>query len=211
MTGYAERTGLGSDRPALRYLWTDAFAVGNFLALARATAQPRFAEVALRLVDQVHHVLGRFRDDDPRTGWISGLDEREGEAHPTRGGLRIGKKLRERRPGEPFDERLEWDRDGRYFHYLSKWMHALDQVSRWTREPLGRRLGEVEHLGAVGEQRRIALAEVELSGVDLAEVDEEIGLEVGVATSERAQRPEQPSRAGQKLVRRNARFPSPAA
>jgi hypothetical protein len=30
------------------------------------------------------------------------------------------------------DERLEWDRDGQYFHYLTKWMHALDQVTRAT-------------------------------------------------------------------------------
>jgi hypothetical protein len=43
-----------------------------------------------------------------------------GAAHPTRGGLRIGKKLPERRPGEAFQERLEWERDGQYFHYLTK-------------------------------------------------------------------------------------------
>jgi len=55
-----------------------------------------------------------------------------GEMHPTRGGLRIGKSLPERGPNEAFDERLEWDRDGQYFHYLSKWMHALDQVTRAT-------------------------------------------------------------------------------
>ena len=36
MTGFAERTGLTSDRPQQRYLWTDAFAVCNFLGLARA-------------------------------------------------------------------------------------------------------------------------------------------------------------------------------
>ncbi|HEY0712989.1 MAG TPA: hypothetical protein VGF45_09970, partial [Polyangia bacterium] len=33
---------------------------------------------------------------------------------------------------EPYDSRLEWERDGQYFHYLTKWMHALDQVARWT-------------------------------------------------------------------------------
>src|SRR5512134_1663563 len=105
MTGFAERTGLGSERAQQRYLWTDAFAVCNFLGLARATGEKRYAQLALRLVDQVHHVLGRFRADDPRSGWISGLGEPEGESHPTRGGLRIGKKLPERPPGEPFDER----------------------------------------------------------------------------------------------------------
>jgi hypothetical protein len=30
------------------------------------------------------------------------------------------------------DERLEWDRDGQYYHYLTKWMHALNRVSRVT-------------------------------------------------------------------------------
>jgi hypothetical protein len=135
MLAFAERTGIVSDRPQQRYLWTDAFAVCNCLALAEVTGEERYGALALRLVDQVHRVLGRHRSDDPRTGWLSGLDEREGEAHPTRGGLRIGKKLPERRRGEPLDEELEWDRDGQYFHYLTKWMHALDQVSRSTGDP----------------------------------------------------------------------------
>jgi len=79
-------------------------------------------------------VLGRYRVDDSRKGWISGLGAEEGALHPTRGGLRIGKELPERHTDEPFDERLEWDRDGQYFHYLTQWMHALDQVTRATRE-----------------------------------------------------------------------------
>ena len=132
MMGFAERSGLTSGRPPQRYLWTDAFAVCNFLGLARVTGEELYAELALRLVDQVHHTLARHRGDDSRSGWISGLGEREGEAHPTRGGLRIGKRLPERGPNEPFDEQLEWDRDGQYFHYLAKWMHALDQVARAT-------------------------------------------------------------------------------
>lgn len=135
MTQFAERTGLTLDRPRQRYLWTDAFAVCNFLGLARVTGEARYTALALALVDQVHHVLGRHRADEPRVGWISGLDEREGEAHPTRGGLRIGKKLPERGPDQPYDESLEWDRDGQYFHYLTKWMHALDQVSSATGDP----------------------------------------------------------------------------
>jgi hypothetical protein len=149
MTGFAERTGLTSDGPRQRYLWTDAFAVCNFLGLARLTSESRFLDLALRLVDQVHHVLGRYREDDPRTGWISGLPDEEGESHPTRGGLRIGKKLPERRSGEQLDEVLEWDRDGQYFHYLTQWMHALDQVSSSTKDPQfnlwARELGEVAH------------------------------------------------------------------
>jgi len=133
MLRFAERTGLASEKPQRRYLWTDAFAVTNFLGLARATKEQRYADLALRLVDAVHRTLGRYRDDDSRKGWISGLGEKEGELHPTRGGLRIGKALPERKPEEPFDERLEWDRDGQYFHYLTKWMHALDQMARFTK------------------------------------------------------------------------------
>jgi hypothetical protein len=135
MEDFAQRTGLTSEHPPRRYLWTDAFAVCNLLGLARVTDKKRYKELALNLADQVHHTLGRHRSDDPRSGWISGLDEHEGEAHPTRGGLRIGKPLPERRPNDPFDEQLEWERDGQYFHYLTKWMHALDQLSRATGQP----------------------------------------------------------------------------
>jgi hypothetical protein len=135
MVGFAERTGLTSESRPRRYLWTDAFAVCNWLGLARTTGEQSYWDLALRLVDRVHHTLGRHRYDDPRSGWISGLGEGEGEAHPTRGGLRIGKAFPDRCPEETFDERLEWDRDGQYFHYLTKWMHALDQVSRSTKEP----------------------------------------------------------------------------
>jgi len=137
MQDFARCTGL--DPPTSspkRYLWTDAFAVCNELGLFQRTNDPAYRDLALHLVGQVHHVLGRHRDDDPRTGWISGLREQEGELHPTIGGLRIGKKLNERMEGEPFDERLEWDRDGQYYHYLTKWMHALSRVSRVTGDPV---------------------------------------------------------------------------
>jgi hypothetical protein len=135
MGGFAERTGITSDGPQQRYLWTDSFAVCNLLGLARATGDEQHRRLALRLVDRVHQVLGRHRSDAPRKGWISGLSDREGENHPTLGGLRIGKRLAERGPGDAFDERLEWDRDGQYFHYLTRWMHALDLVARSTRGP----------------------------------------------------------------------------
>ncbi len=134
MNRFAERSGLASGQPR-RYLWTDAFAVCNYLGLARTTGEQDYRERALQLVDQVHHTLGRHRDDDRRSGWISGLSEQQGEQQPTRGGLRIGKDLPERGPRDPIDERLEWDRDGQYFHYLTRWMHALDQVSRFTQQP----------------------------------------------------------------------------
>jgi hypothetical protein len=140
MTGFAERTGLlDATRPPRRYLWTDAFAVCNFLGLAEATAIAASTELALRLMHQVHHVLGRHRPDDSRSGWLSGLSEEEGERHPTRGGLRIGKELTERGPDEPPDSELEWHRDGQYFHYLTRWMHALDRVSRHTGDPTANR------------------------------------------------------------------------
>lgn len=132
MDVFAERTGLTSDRPPQRYLWTDAFAVCNYLGLERATGDARYRQLALRLVDQVHHVLGRHRADERRTGWISGLGDSDAQNHPTQSGLRIGKKLPERGPKETIDENLEWDRDGQYFHYLTKWMQALDLVARTT-------------------------------------------------------------------------------
>jgi hypothetical protein len=135
MRDFARLTGLepAHDNPQ-RYLWTDAFAVCNYLELFQKTGDSAFREMALRLIDQVHHTLGRFRKDDHRTGWISGLPEQEGELHPTLGGLRIGKPLREREAAEPYDEQREWDQDGQYYHYLTKWMHALHQVSRATNE-----------------------------------------------------------------------------
>lgn len=134
MTSFAKRTaigeaaeGSGDGRSPRRYLWTDAHAVSNFLALGRR-------DLAVALVDDVHHVLGRHRPDDPRQGWISGLDEEAGRRHPTAGGLRIGKPRPERRPGEPYDPQAEWDRDGQYFHYLTRWMHALARVAAATGE-----------------------------------------------------------------------------
>ena len=136
MDEFAEVTGLSGGTPARRYLWTDAFAVCNFLALHRQSGEERYLDLALRLVDQVHHVLGRHRPDDTRQGWIGGRAEGEGERHPTRGGLRIGKPLPERLPVDPFDARLEWDRDGQYFHYLTQWLHALHRVHRETGQPI---------------------------------------------------------------------------
>lgn len=137
MMEFAGMTGLSPETQApRRYLWTDAFAVCNFLELHRQTGDEEYRDLALRLVDQVHHVLGRHREDDKRKGWISGLSEEEGARHPTAGGLRIGKGVKERNRRESYDERLEWDRDGQYYHYLTKWMHALNRVSRITGNPL---------------------------------------------------------------------------
>lgn len=132
MLGFAVSSGLDDNRPPRRYLWTDAHAVCNFIALADVTGDDTFRRLAVTLVDQVHNVLGRHREDDVRSGWISGLGEDEGRRHPTRGGLRIGKPLPERGRNEPHDPRAEWDQDGQYYHYLTKWMHALRQMACWT-------------------------------------------------------------------------------
>ena len=128
MEEYACLTGLLSNGPQERYLWTDAFAAFNFIGLHAHTHEEVYVRSALLLVDEVHHVLGRHRGDDGRSGWISGLSDEEGEDHPTIGGLRIGKRLPERRPDEPYDPILEWERDGQYYHYLTKWMLALCRV-----------------------------------------------------------------------------------
>jgi hypothetical protein len=109
MLEFAHETGISSNLKPKRYLWTDAFAVCNFIELYRRRRNEAFLNLALKLVDQVHFVLGRHREDNHRRGWISGLSDDEGFKHPTIGGLRIGKPLPERRPEEPFNETLEWD------------------------------------------------------------------------------------------------------
>ena len=171
MLRFADRTGLTSDRPGHRYLWTDAFAVCNLLGLARTMEDGRYEVLAVRLADRVHEELGRYRSDDRRRGWLSGLPDREAREHPTRGGLRIGKALPERAPTEPFDPDLEWDRDGQYFHYLTKWMHALDQVARATGEAKfnvwARELADASHrafvVGPSGARRMVWKLSVDLS------------------------------------------------
>lgn len=130
MIEFADRTGLtAAARAPRRYLWTDAFAVCVFLELFEATGDQEYRALASTLIEQVHATLGRHRPDDPRSGWISGLDEAAGRRHPTAGGLRIGKPLNERAAGAPADEREEWDRDGQYFHYLTRWMQALARAA----------------------------------------------------------------------------------
>jgi hypothetical protein len=128
MMKFADNTGLTSNNPPRRYLWTDSFAVCNFLGLFQLRGEKKFKDLALQLVDQVHRTLGKHREDDMRTGWLGSKD------HPTKNGLRIGKPLPEREPHEPYDPNLEWDRDGQYFHYLTKWMHALCRVYQVVKE-----------------------------------------------------------------------------
>jgi hypothetical protein len=136
-----------------RYLWTDAFAVCN--ALGRGDK-----DAAERLIHEVHWTLGRHREDDSRTGWISGLSEEEGSRRPTAGGLRIGKPLPERREDQRFDEELEWERDGQYFHYLTKWMHALDQAGHVEE---ARELARAAHRAFLRDGRMVWKMSIDLS------------------------------------------------
>lgn len=171
MAGYAARTGLSSPAVPRRYLWTDAFAVCNYLSLHRHTGAPHWLARARQLIDQVHHVLGRHRTDDERTGWISGLTEAEAERHPTARGLRIGKPLPERSAEEKPNERVDWDRDGQYYHYLTRWAHALERASDASAEPeLLRYAHELMHAahrafrhGIGGEQRLYWKMTIDLS------------------------------------------------
>ena len=128
MKKFAENTGLTSNKPPRRYLWTDSFGVCNFLGLFQQTGEKEFKNLALQLVDQVHGTLGKHREDDERSGWLGSKD------HPTMNGLRIGKPLPEREPHELYDPILEWERDGQYFHYNTKWMHTLFRAYQIVKE-----------------------------------------------------------------------------
>ncbi len=60
MKHFASSTGLSDlSREPHRYLWTDVFAVCNYLELYRQTGSKEFLELALRLVTQVHQILGK--------------------------------------------------------------------------------------------------------------------------------------------------------
>lgn len=136
MREFAVSSGLSetADEPH-RYLWTDAFAVCNYLSHFRSTGEQFYLDLATKLVDQVHEHLGKHRRDSSLTGWLSGLPEAEARLHPTCAGLRIGKPLDERKIDEPPDETLEWQQDGQYFHYLTRWMHALNCIGIETGNP----------------------------------------------------------------------------
>lgn len=134
MMAFAERTGLVGDVAPDRYLWTDAFAVCNYLSLYLAGDDDAFIDRARDLVAQVHDVLGAYGGNDARSGWLGGMSDEEHSRSPTGAGLRIGKSRPERGPGEAFDDRAEWDRDGQYFHYLTRWIYALQRMASVTVE-----------------------------------------------------------------------------
>eukprot|EP01083_Nonionella_stella_P085597 237391_1 len=94
-----------------RYLWTDAFGVCNFITLYRETKDSLYLDLADGLISAVHDSLGKDRALKNRLGDST-------EEHPLRGGLRIGK-----------EDDVGPDCDGQYFHYLTKWMFALNRMS----------------------------------------------------------------------------------
>jgi len=100
-----------------RYLWTDAFGVCNLISLYHVTKDKQFLEFADVLINDVHDVLGKDRAGRARLG--NATNER-----PTLGGLRIGKEK---------EEGMD-DGDGQYFHYLTKWMFALNRMTIATQQ-----------------------------------------------------------------------------
>lgn len=145
MKQFAKRTGLDPEnrQTSQRYLWTDAFALLNFLALQKSDGNNENRDFALKLIHEVHHHLGKFAPNDPRTGWISELSEDKAKNHPTIKGLRIGKQLPERKPEEAYNRQLEWERDGQYYHYHTRWIAALlkagellekEEFAKWAAE-----------------------------------------------------------------------------
>ena len=91
MDEFASSTGLSNaSREPRRYLWTDAFAVCNYLELYRQTAEQNYMQLALKLVDLVHITIGKHSMDRECSGWLSGVADEDSSLLPTRGGLRIG-------------------------------------------------------------------------------------------------------------------------
>ena len=109
-----------------RYLWTDAFGVCNYITLYYETGNTQFLDQADALIKGVHDVLGRERNGKKRLG--NSTDD-----EPLKGGLRIGKED----PEGLVLFLMAWlikmtgtrDGDGQYFHYLTKWMFALNRMS----------------------------------------------------------------------------------
>ena len=100
-----------SDSHRGRYLWTDAFAVLNFITMFRQTSNYHYLELAKQLIQTVHDILGCTRDGSTRLPNAT-------DKWPLQGGLRIGKK-----------DATGPDADGQYHHYLTIWMFALNRMS----------------------------------------------------------------------------------
>ncbi len=164
MEEFADKTALVSQKSPKRYLWTDAFGVCNYLGFYETLKDSRYLDLAIKLVDQVHETLGKYAEGEHTHKRLSALDEEEAGLHPTINGLRIGKPLPQRRENEPFDEALEWERDGQYFHYLTKWMRALCRVTqlsgdyrynRWAMELAKTSFNKFSYIDPYSGQRRM--------------------------------------------------------
>jgi hypothetical protein len=67
MAEFAMRTGLcPGAQEQRRYLWTDAFAVCNFLELFQRTSDQQYRRCAEKLIDQVHRV---GQNSNAASGW----------------------------------------------------------------------------------------------------------------------------------------------
>eukprot|EP01062_Namystynia_karyoxenos_P003069 TRINITY_DN11081_c0_g1_i3.p1 TRINITY_DN11081_c0_g1~~TRINITY_DN11081_c0_g1_i3.p1 ORF type:complete len:362 (+),score=97.10 TRINITY_DN11081_c0_g1_i3:81-1166(+) len=104
-----------------RYLWTDAFAVLNFVSMAHRAESPECREALLgaagKLVSAVHECLGR-----PRSPEFPMAPDGSGGYK----GLRIGKEQARKQS----DAGMSYD--GMYWHYLDKWMFALARLAEAT-------------------------------------------------------------------------------
>ena len=113
MQKFAADTGLSdATSEPRRYLWTDSFAVCNYLTFYRQSGEQQFLKQALSLVDRVHWTLGQQRIDGMRSGWLSNLDEDQARQNTTRGRLRIWQRLDKRRAKENGSAPLDWDPKG---------------------------------------------------------------------------------------------------
>ncbi|CEM34200.1 unnamed protein product [Vitrella brassicaformis CCMP3155] len=108
-------TSQGSQR---RYLWTDAFAVCNYVSLAHRAGQEgdgqlraMYLTMAARLIDTVHASLGTPRSEEYP------MIPSEHNSPSGFKGLRIGKVDPNTDPG--------MRADGMYWHYVDKWLFAL--------------------------------------------------------------------------------------
>lgn len=134
-----------------RYLWTDAFGVCNYLTLYKETSDELYLRQAVALVNAVHGSLGFERDGKKRLGNASA-------DRPCVGGLRIGK---------PKAEGGGMSDDGQYFHYLTKWMFALNRMFLVTKEAKYRDwsvdLAEAAHRSFVRNGRMFWKMSIDLS------------------------------------------------
>eukprot|EP00923_Selenidium_pygospionis_P013090 GHVN01022611.1.p1 GENE.GHVN01022611.1~~GHVN01022611.1.p1 ORF type:complete len:463 (+),score=79.89 GHVN01022611.1:151-1389(+) len=126
---FAHTTGLippDENKQRVRYLWTDAWAVINCVGLSRMArhyGENKSSDKMLRLgastIAKTQQVLGSHR----RAQFPNDSDNRSGPL--TNGGMRIGKAYSEDLKVDPHDDPFSYDRDGQYFHYLTKWLNAL--------------------------------------------------------------------------------------